>query len=156
MERTEICEKACDILRLTNDGDNLSSHDLRFIEIAVNNGLNEKGITYLNELLEKANKGYERPYHYGVEHITKDVEGFIYYKGIHVEHFSHRDSEQERKATLYLKKCCELLERNNIEVNSSSAVWAFDRYLLTMSEDDQKEYQDYQKELYEGATNEGQ
>jgi hypothetical protein len=65
-----------------------------------------------------------------IEHITRDHEGYIYYKGIHVEHYD-RDwvySEDAKNSLLELKRRCEFLERKGIEVSSGSAIWGWDNH----------------------------
>lgn len=46
-------DMACEILRKTNDGNNLSEFDLKIVEYAVNNYLNDKGIEYFNKMYKK-------------------------------------------------------------------------------------------------------
>lgn len=43
-------DMACEILNKTDDGNNLSKKDLKIVECAVNNYLNDKGIEYFNNM----------------------------------------------------------------------------------------------------------
>lgn len=142
MDTKEICDKACEILRLTNDGDDLAGEHLSFIEAAINCGLNDRGETALIQLLEqcKSEEGYKRPWHLGVEFMTKDTDNYIYFKDIQVEHYTFRgDTVREKKALVELQARCLLLEKYNFEVNSSSTVWTWENYFYQMSEEDREQ-----------------
>ena len=45
----DTCEKACVILKSTNDGDDLDPDQLKLLENAVNGFLNEKGSTVVRK-----------------------------------------------------------------------------------------------------------
>ena len=95
---SDFCELACDILRATKDGDELAPPDLKLLELAVNGFLNEAGKAAFMELHRNATKpeGYTVPWFLGIEHITRDHERYIYWKGVRVEHFDHDHWRQER------------------------------------------------------------
>ena len=131
-ELRKICEKACEILKNTNDGDLLDPSDLKITESAVNGYLNETGLEVFDKLYQRVviDGNYVRPYLHDIEHLTRDHDGYIYYKGIHVEHYD-RDyvySEDAKNNLLELKRRCEFLERKGIEVSSTSAVWGWGNY----------------------------
>lgn len=69
------------------------------------------------------------PYGTGeLEHITRDGEGYIYWKGTHVEHYSFSGDgrfEEEMAACLDLKARCEHLESIGVRVSCSSAIWKY-------------------------------
>lgn len=69
------------------------------------------------------------PYGTGeLEHITRDGEGYIYWKGTNVEHYSFNGDdrfEQEMAACLDLKARCEHLESIGVRVSCSSAIWKY-------------------------------
>lgn len=124
-----ILDTSCNILSLSNDGDDLSPNDLKFIENVANFGVNEEGEIYLYELETKLEKGiYKKACFYGVENLTQDHEGFVYYKDIHVEHYSYRDHEEGKKSAIILKSRCEVLEKNNIEISCHNAVWCWGKH----------------------------
>ena len=119
-----LIDTCCHIMKLSNDGDNLSPRDLKFVENVVNFGCTEEGEIYLYEMETKLEKKiYKKSWAFDVEDITQDHEGYIYYKDIHVEHYSFRDYDKAKKAALKLRECCQLLEQNNIEVNCNNAIW---------------------------------
>ena len=76
-------EKAIAVLQRTHDGNDISPGHLSLLESAVNNNLTPEGEAYFNdEVYEKVIAGtYKRPWAYGVEHLTKDHVGYIYWKG---------------------------------------------------------------------------
>jgi len=131
-EIRDICDRACEILKKTRDGDDLDPSDLKLTELAVNCDLNNMGEIMFNELYQSVvvDGTYVKPYLHGIEHITRDHEGYIYYKGIHVEHYD-RDwvySEDAKNNLLELKRRCEFLERKGIEVSCNSVTWGWGNY----------------------------
>jgi len=58
-----ICDKAVEILRATSDGDALDPRDLKLVEMAVNDDLNELGIAAFERLYAAATspEGYHKP-----------------------------------------------------------------------------------------------
>lgn len=125
-------EKAIEILRETSDGNNLAPRDLSLLQAAVNNDLNEKGMEVFDKLHEQVMSGtYDKSkvYYYGVEHMTKDGQGYIYYKGNQVEHYSCRNSVEEFSALKRLQARCVLLEAKGIEVDTATAVFEIEKYL---------------------------
>ena len=104
-------DKACKILQNTHDGDNLSSNHLKLLENAINGFLNENGLKVFNELYEKIIKdGYTKPWFLGLENFTQDLEGYVYYKGVHIEHYSFNDYDEALTALKKLEKRCLYLE----------------------------------------------
>jgi len=131
-EISETCDKACEILIKTNDGDMLDPSDLKLTELAVNGYLNDTGKEVFEQLYLRVvvEDTYKKPYLHDIEHLTRDHEGYIYYKGIHVEHYD-RDyvySEDAKNSLLELKRRCEYLERRSVEVSCGSAVWGWEKY----------------------------
>ncbi len=91
LTRDQLIEMAIEILRVTNDGDELSPQDLKLVELAVNNRLDSEGIALFQELYGNAAKaeGYTKSYLFQIEHLTIDQQGFVYWRGSIVEHFDH-------------------------------------------------------------------
>lgn len=58
-----IGEKCLAILRGTHDGDDLSTHELRLVELAVNGRLSPIGHTALDELYRAVRDGRFVPFH---------------------------------------------------------------------------------------------
>ena len=108
-----VIDRCCAILRATDDGDKLSPSHLALIEALVNahDTLSEKGFQMLAELESAVFSvgGYVKPYHLDVEFMTKDLEGYIYFKGTQVEHYSYYNDEghiREKKALQDLQIGC--------------------------------------------------
>lgn len=120
-------DKAIEVLGRTHDGDDLSPGHLSILESAVNNNLTPEGETYFNdEIYEKVMQGiYKKPWAYGVEHLTKDHAGYIYWKGIEVEHYSFHDYESAKAAAEELARRCMSLEAQGKEVNGTTAIWGW-------------------------------
>ncbi len=126
-----FCEMACDILVKTSDGDKLSPEHLKLLEMAVNGFLNEKGETKFKELHETVTAGkYRKPFLHGIEHMTIDHEGYVYWKGQHVEHydFPFAFSKDGKTEALRLANRCQHLEKKGVEVSVTTAIWNWEKY----------------------------
>jgi hypothetical protein len=111
-------DKAIEILQSTHDGNNLDPSDLRLVESAVNGFLTEAGIEAFQKLHENATKpeGYTKPWFHDVEHLTRDLEGYVYWKDKQIEHFSFRNYDEERVEAQQLGRLCAQLEELGAEV----------------------------------------
>src|SRR5258708_1371194 len=109
-----LIDKALEILSATHDGDDLSPPHLKLLELAVNGFLNEQGQLAFEELYQNAKKtdGYNVPWFHDIEHLTRDHQGFVLWKGQQVEHHDSRwaYSEEARKAAEEVARRCRLLE----------------------------------------------
>jgi hypothetical protein len=131
-------DKCCEILQRTNDGDDLDPADLKLTELAVNGRLNERGMKALDELHSRVVAGaYTKPWLHGVEPMTRDNEGYIYYKDKHVEHYSRHyvNSLQAKRDLTELRNQCEWLERRGIELSSVNAVCGWVKFAPEYSAD---------------------
>lgn len=71
---------------------------------------------------------------HGIEELVKDGEGYVYWRGTHVEHFSFgsalgmddEDLERERAAALKIAARCVHLESIGAPVRSGTVVWHWD------------------------------
>ena len=126
---SERCELSLNIIKQTNDGDDLDPRHLKLTENGVNGFLNAYGEYLLRKLHEEVISGqYQKPWFHGVEHMTYDNEGYVYYKGQHVEHYTRSwgYSEEAKQNLIELKSRCEYLESHGKPVNSITAVWSWD------------------------------
>lgn len=118
------CEKAILILKNTKDGNDLSPLHLWIVQEAVNGGLNEAGLKIFDKIYNDCSQNkYIKPFHFEVEHITKDHEGYIYFKGKQVEHFTFRgvgSAEREKKATEQVARICLELEKEGREITTAN------------------------------------
>jgi hypothetical protein len=131
-ELSDTCDKACEILKKTGDGDLLDPSDLKLTEYAVNGFLNEEGREVFEKLYRRVviEGIYVKPYLHDIEHLTCDNEGYIYYKGIHVEHYDsdYVYSECAKNNLSELKRRCEFLESKGVAVSCGSAIWGWESY----------------------------
>ena len=58
----------------------------------------------------------------GIEHLTRDPQGYVYWKGVHVEHFSHSDASALNTEAQKLAVRCLALEKKGIPVTSRTAI----------------------------------
>lgn len=129
MELKERCQMATEILRMSDDGNKLDARDLNLLEGAVNGFLNEKGYEKFKELHSQVIEGnYTLPWFHGIEHLTIDQEGYVYWKGQHVEHYDipWAYGEEAGVQAKELERRCKLLENVGKEVNTVTAIWAWE------------------------------
>ena len=128
-----IIDTCLEILRLTNDGDILSPQDLKLIENCVNfqSEISELMEVKLYEVLVNAKNGYKKPWLHGIENLTIDHEGYIFWKDAHIEHFNLRWHlfEEAKNQALELEKRCKILELKGLPVNSISVIWRWPQIL---------------------------
>lgn len=125
------CEKAIDILQKTGDGAKLCPIDLCLLEAAVNGWLDESGRVAFDELYDRVSSGnYSVPWLHGIEHLTIDHQGYVYWKDRHVEHYNlpWAYSDDAKKQALELAEKCRHLERIGVEVNVINTVWDWELY----------------------------
>jgi hypothetical protein len=112
-------EEAIEVLQLTNDGNDLAPQDLSLLQAAVNGHLTETGLVAFDELHNRCAAGsYQRPFLFGIEPLTQDLEGYVYYKQFRVEHYSFSNdpalTERLRQDAIQLVRACRQLEEMNI------------------------------------------
>lgn len=120
--QTEKCSR---ILQLTSDGDALQKHDLHLVEMAAGGQLNAVGLDAFERLYADVTSGHYRNKHHwfhGLENLTQDTRGYVYWKGASVEHFDHSDSARGAAAAHRLVDKCLKLEANGFPVNSRTVL----------------------------------
>lgn len=122
MNFNEISDKVIAILTETNDGEDLSPRHLKLLEMAINGYLNESGYELLNDIYEMVMKHEYVDWFHDIEHLTVDHEGYVYWRGVKVDHYSFRDCTREAAAARKLEGICKKLEAKGIAVNAKS-VW---------------------------------
>jgi hypothetical protein len=111
-----LTDNAIEILQRTRDGEDLDPRHLNLVEAAVNGHLNANGLVLFQDLLRQVQKGYVKPWFHGVEHITRNHEGYVLWKGKAIEHFSS-DYAHSDGAKLYVQELarrCAILEGKGI------------------------------------------
>lgn len=122
---TSLADAAIDILQRTRDGEDLDPKHLKLVELAVNGLLNETGLTLFRELHTQVQQGYVKPWFHGVEHITRNHEGYVLWRGNPIEHFSGDYAWSDEAAT-YVKELarrCAILEARGINPDTNHVVW---------------------------------
>lgn len=119
-------DQAIEILQKTNDGNDLAPEHLKLLEMTVNGLINEAGEIAFEELYQNVMKGYKRPWFHGIEHLTKDHEGYVHWKNVEVEHYSFSDYEQEGRAAAELADICREIEARGGQVTSGNVMKVYD------------------------------
>ena len=121
------CEKAIEILQRTRDGDDLAPEHLSLIELAVNDMVSEAGQIAFERLYgDVAGGSYVQPWYHGIEHLRKDHRGYVYWKGVQVDHFSFDRYEEAREAAIELADRCRTLEMLGLPVSTAHQAWWYD------------------------------
>ena len=122
-----LIDNAIEILRATHDGNDLAPPHLKLVELAVNGFLNDQGKFAFEELYRNALKpeGYTVPWFHSIEHLTRDHEGFVRWKGRQVEHYDSRScySEEARIAAEEVARRCLLLESRGETPTTENVIW---------------------------------
>lgn len=120
-----LTDHAIEILKRTRDGEDLDPAHLKLVEMAVNGQLNDKGKGAFAELLANVRAGYVKPWFHGVEHMTRDHEGYVLWKVHAVEHFSraYAHSDEAKTYVQELARRCLLLEEKGITPSTTEIVW---------------------------------
>lgn len=118
------------VIHKTNDGDDLSPRDLKLSELVVNYGraaLTEAARARWDQVVREVEGGqYVKPWLHAVEHLTKDHDGYVSWRGRIVEHYSFQDEEREAAASRRLGECCRFLEAQKRPVTSAEVMKAYD------------------------------
>ena len=120
------CEMAIEILQKTEDGNKLAPLDLQLLQDTVNNWLNEAGEIAFCEMHSRVMAGiYQPPWLHGVEHLTRNHEGYVLWKGDEIEHWSGDlpYSAEGMVAAKELARRCVVLERTGEKINTNTVVW---------------------------------
>ncbi len=116
------CEMATTILRATHDGNDLDPTHLWLVQEAANDGLSEKGWDAFDALYRQVQAGpYHKPWLHGIEGLTCDHAGHIYWKGESVEHFN-RPWSQKNDAVEVARRC-RILEARGETISAQTVAW---------------------------------
>jgi len=123
-----VSDKAIAILRKTNDGDDLAPEHLKLLEMAVNGFLNAVGDVAFHELYQNVMSGYKKPWFHGIENMTNDHIGYVYWKGTVVEHYDlyWAYSAEAKVAAQELSRRCKILEERGITPTTTTAIWTWE------------------------------
>ena len=122
-------DMALAILEATRDGDDLAPQHLKLTEMAVNGCLNDQGKTAFEELYRNVTKpeGYTVPWFHGIEHLTRDHQGYVRWKGHHVEHYDspYCYSDDARRSAQEVARRCRILESRGEAPSVHNVIWAW-------------------------------
>ena len=128
------CEKAIEILQRTRDGDDLAPEHLGLLELAVNDMLTEIGQTAFEQLYTRVASGnYVQPSYHDIENLRKDHHGYVYWKGVRVDHFSFDRYEDAHEAALELADRCRTLEMLGLPVSTAHQAWWYDELVSAVT-----------------------
>ena len=121
------CDKACEILHKTRDGEDLDPRDLKLLEMAVNEFLNEEGKKAFEELYTNVQAGYKKPWFHGIEHLTRDHVGYVLWKGKRVEHYDSpwAYSAKAKKSAEEVARRCRILESRGEIPTTHNVIWTW-------------------------------
>lgn len=125
---TTTIDQAIEILVKTSDGTDLAPQHLALIEAVVNAGrfgLTEKQEVAFSELYSAVSEGRYSAntiWLHGIEHLTKNGQGYVYWKGIEVEHYCFTDPVAEKNDALALAQRCLTIESKGFPVNCRSVL----------------------------------
>ena len=117
-------DRALDILRRTNDGNDLIPFDLWLIQEAVNGHLNERDRQAFLEFSARVDAGYSIGWLHGIEHLVMAPDGYVSWRGRSVEHYdeSLRTSADGRRQAIEIARRCRVLEERG-EIVTTAVVW---------------------------------
>jgi hypothetical protein len=126
VKMANFVEKSLKVIALTNDGDDLSQSDLKLVEAAVNGFLSEEGEILFERMFERVTSGNPPCWLHDIEHLTADQEGYIYWKGINVEHYDYPEAESSKETLQEIAKRCLHIESLDLIPTSRGVIWNWD------------------------------
>lgn len=129
MELGLVLRQAIEILRGTRDGGELSPPHLKLVELAVNGLLNQHGEQVFADLYEQVSEGrYHAPWFHGIEHLTRNHQGYVLWRGIEVEHYSSPwcYSDEAKAQAEEIARRCRILEAKGETPGTGNVVWAWE------------------------------
>lgn len=113
---TSHCAHAIEILASTRDGNDLDPADLKLVERAVNGMLDAASGLLFQELIRNVRSGYRKPWLHGIEHMTRNLEGYVLWKGRAITHISRHATNCVHQQALirHLADRCIMLEHKGI------------------------------------------
>ena len=118
--------EAIEILRATHDGEDLDPGDLTLVQSAVNHNLTEEGVRIFDALHQQALSGtYQKPWLFGIEHLTIDHIGNVRWRDHIVEHYTFFNDESVarlRVEAIELARRCALLEQRQVTPSTAAVL----------------------------------
>jgi hypothetical protein len=114
-----LTEQSLEILQRTRDGEDLEPFHLSLVQAAVNKHLTARGVENFQQLYATVTSGqYAKPWLAGVEHVTRDHQGYVFWKGSRIEHFTFSAMREDhlKCTTQRLAERCRHLEQLGLPV----------------------------------------
>ena len=102
-----------EVLQYSNDGEALSPRHLKLVEMAANGVASEAGLAELERIKAALQAGTYQDWYFGLEGLTLDHQGWVYYRGKRVEHYSFTDGNYSAAARAAAEELVKRLERIN-------------------------------------------
>ena len=120
-------DRALDILRRTNDGNDLIPFDLWLVQQAVNGHVTVHGRQAFRGLAACVDAGYSIGWLHAIEHLVMAPDGYVSWRGEIVEHYDEclRTSAEGRRQALEIARRCRILEERGEPVSSTAVVWTW-------------------------------
>lgn len=123
-----VVDKAIAILEVSRDGLGLAEEDRKLLSQASAGNFDgpdaERAFNRLYEDVASGRYPIDHDWLFGFENLTRDGMGYVYWRGEHVEHFSHSSPEAMRAATEKLSLLCRYLEKQGRSVSGNYfAAW---------------------------------
>ena len=77
--------------------------------------------------------GYVQPWYHGIENLRKDHRGYVYWKGVQVDHFSFDKYEEAHEAAIELADRCRTLEMLGLPVSTAHQAWWYDELVSAVT-----------------------
>ena len=122
-------DMAIEILQKTNDGNDLHPQDLGLVQFIVNEsvwGVAEQDECAFSDLYARVTAGYKKPWFHGIENLTIDHVGFVYWKDVIVEHYKLNNfafTEDGKVEAEELARRCRAVEDRGDKVSWNSVIW---------------------------------
>lgn len=133
INKRNIDKKIAEIERHVSNGNTLAYPHIYVIDRVKDGHATQYDLAMLNQAYKQIKEGtYQKlkNYHFGVEHITKDPEHYIYYKDDYLDHFTYgSDWLSEWKDTLAAARICKLLEQKGHPISLATYGWNVEKYL---------------------------
>jgi len=116
---------AIEIIKSTNDGNDLDIFDLLLVENAVNGNLSKIEKKFIKKLFENVKKGYIKPYLHKINNLTINNEGFVFWKNHQVEHYTipWAYTDDGKKCALELADRCKEIEIKGEIPTIEKVIW---------------------------------
>ena len=119
-------DRCIEILQRTRDGNALAPSHLKLVETMCNAGIcavSEAVEIVFDELYRRVVDGsydHTKVWFHGIEHLTRDHDGYVLWRGRIVEHYSFTDYDREHAAAVALAERCRSLEARGIPVTGAT------------------------------------